>query len=430
MRVLRAAALALTMALAICALAATSAMAALVKFSETGTFEGKAGTYDLEVSNGQTVVCESVTMKGEVTSEIEAHALVLFAKCTSKITIVTSTCTSSGATSGSIEIPNLGITLGSDSGTEDLPAVFLQAKNATTGEPEAVKFSCSALGQEAKLTVTGSSVCLAKNQSGVKNSVLVECEKGAKSGEQRDKFFWAPGIEDKEAKLLTTSTGAVEFTNLETNMAGESLLKGVSSEIEILLKAREYTGEGGGNIKQGSSLTSVANAATFKLNAGAAGGPVITCKEVESIWIEQNPSKEFSISPEYRDCVTGGGEEAKFDMKNCVLYRLKEPQAAGLKKWTAAMDVTPNGCSMEIELGKPVECVITVKGGGAANQGLATVEEETEAGPPAVLKLKFKVAGVAYTTDNKPICVKEKINANSTLVYETVQLKLKGIAIK
>jgi len=221
--------LAFVAVLALSAVSVTSASATeLIKFSKTGNFEGKQTTpAELETSNGKKVECKTVTAKGKVTSEIKGETLLEFGECKTTAFIFEGPCTSAGSSSGKIHIPTLLILLGSDENPEVNmnPAVLLKP------DPSVV-FKCEVAGQSATLTVTGSVICLVKNAAN-KTEIELLCEKGTKSGEQKDKKFWDIGETNQEDTLRTSSTGAEEFTNLESNQLGNGLLKGVGTTIQL-----------------------------------------------------------------------------------------------------------------------------------------------------------------------------------------------------
>jgi hypothetical protein len=211
--------LAVVAVLALGALSAASASAlALIRFTSTGTFEDKeVGESHFETSNGKVFTCTKGEASGEVTSEIHGWALILLINCTSKISIVTAPCSGEGENASSVEhsihVYALFL-LGSDSKSEDKPAILIRSTNHS-GEPEPVTFSCTALGQTAKLTVKGSVVGLIKN--GASETLELSLKKGSKAGEQEDKIFVNSAGEESTNKLLTTSEGAEKFTELESS---------------------------------------------------------------------------------------------------------------------------------------------------------------------------------------------------------------------
>lgn len=173
--------------LATSAVAAAPAAAALIKFTSSGVFQGKStGSIILEISNGVAYSCQSVTIKGEITSEQKGHASILLDKCVFDGGI---SCHNEGASS--IVIKEASILLGSDEGTSDNPAVLFKPS-------EEVKFECT--GDFTPLTLTGSLVCLIKNQA--VNRLAVSCAKGPKAGEQKDKFLWEEGVKGPENNLM------------------------------------------------------------------------------------------------------------------------------------------------------------------------------------------------------------------------------------
>jgi hypothetical protein len=213
--------------LAFSAVSVTSASAVeLIKFSKTGNFEGgSSGTTHLETSNGEQVECKKATTKGKITSEIKGETLLEFQECKTTVFIFEGECTSAGSTKGKIHIPDLLILLGSDESPAMNPAVLLKPESP-------VVFTCEVAGQKATLTVKGSVICLVKNAAN-KTEIELKCEKGANAGEQKDKKFWDAGETNQEDTLRTSSTGAKEFTELESNQVGEGLLKGVGTTIQI-----------------------------------------------------------------------------------------------------------------------------------------------------------------------------------------------------
>jgi hypothetical protein len=229
MRSIKLVGLALGAVLALSAVSVASASATeLIKFSKTGNFEGKQTTEtELETSTGKRIPCKTATAKGKITSEIKGEALLELGECKTTAFIFEGPCTSAGSSSGKIHIPTLLILLGSDENPEVNmnPALLLKIESP-------VVFKCEVAGQSATLTVTGSLICLVKNAAN-KTEIERLCEKGAKSGEQKDKKFWDIGETNQEDTLRTSSTGAEEFTNLESNILGNALFKGVGTTIQI-----------------------------------------------------------------------------------------------------------------------------------------------------------------------------------------------------
>jgi hypothetical protein len=219
--------LAFAAALALSAVAAGSASASeLIKFSKTGAFEGKStATVILEFSGGSKFECRSLVIKkGEVTRETKGQALVLFDGC--EITVFgEGACTTTGSEPGSIEIPVMLILLGGDENptTKMNPAVLLKPE-------EAEKFTCTIANERAEFSMTGSLICLVKDTSD-KEEINLDCEKGAKDGEQKDKLFWDSTQTGTENVLRTTVTGAIKFENEETDLQGSATLTSTGGSI-------------------------------------------------------------------------------------------------------------------------------------------------------------------------------------------------------
>ncbi len=226
MRSMRFVLLAFAAILAFSAVAATSASATeLIRFTKTGKFTGasKAGEETiLETKKGTQVKCKSATGSGEVETEESGKATLTFEKCEEPK--LKAPCGNGGSKENITA--KLGILLGSDTEPPtDTPAVLLT--------PESVSFECKLAGIGPTISVTGSVICLAKNEAN-KEEVEVNCKKAAgEAGVQEDKKFWDIHKTNVVNFLESEGTGFGGFAKEESSQQGIALLKGTEGIIQI-----------------------------------------------------------------------------------------------------------------------------------------------------------------------------------------------------